>query len=304
MRPRAGAGHSQRRNDILGALLFVFAWLFFTTEMMSVRILSADLSVPQIAFVRSAVQAALMLSLALVLGKRVVATRRMPLHGLRALSSAGGMVLFYFAFALLPAVLATTLTFTQASFMTILAVLFLGERVGWRRSGAVALGFAGVLIVMRPGFTTFEPAMLLALFGAAVSASLLAITRSLSFTDSRWTIMFYSSVFGTAMIALPAYFMWQPVSAADLKLLALVSICGVVGQFLMVGAFQLAEASALAPVDYVRLIFAVAAGYVLFNELPDAWTIAGSLVILLSAATIAARRPETAPSIEPTGTPR
>lgn len=295
---------SQRRRDILGALLFVVAWLFFTVEMMGVRILSEELSVPQLAFVRTATQAVLMTGLVLVLGRRIVATRRIAVHGARALSSTSGMVLFYFAFALLPVAIATTLTFMQASFMTLLAALFLGEVVGWRRIGAVALGFVGVLIVMRPGFGGFDPAMLIALAGAAVSAALLVITRSLSLTEPRLTIMFYSSVLGLAMIALPALLMWQPVSRDHLLALVLISLSGVVGQFLMVGAFTLAEASVLAPVDYVRLLFAVIAGYLLFSEIPDAWTIVGSVVILLSAATIAARRPETAPSTEPTGTPR
>ncbi len=294
----------QRRRDILGALLFVFAWVFFTVEMMGVRILSADLAIPQLALVRTATQAVLMAGLAVVLGRRVVATRRIAMHGARALCSTSGMVLFYFAFALLPVAIATTLTFMQASFLTLFAALFLGEVVGWRRTSAVALGFVGVLVVMRPGFGGFDPAMLLALAGAAVSAALLVITRSLSLTDERWTIMFYSSVLGLAMIALPAALMWQPVSREHLVLLVLISLSGVVGQFLMVGAFQLAEASVLAPVDYVRLIFAVIAGYVLFSEIPDVWTGIGSVIILLSAATIAARRPDIAPPNEPMGTPR
>ena len=294
----------QRRRDILGALLFVVAWLFFTVEMMGVRILAADLAVPQLAFVRTATQAVLMAALALVLGRKMVATRRIGMHGARAFSSTFGMVLFYFAFALLPVAIATTLTFMQASFVTLFAVVFLGEVIGWRRIGAVALGFVGVLVVMRPGLDGFDPAMLLALGGAAVSAALLVITRSLSLTDGRFTIMFYSSVLGLALIALPAALMWQPVSGDHLLLLVLISLSGVVGQFLMVGAFRLAEASVLAPVDYVRLVFAVIAGYLLFSEIPDVWTVVGSVIILLSAATIAARRPETAPSNEPMGTPR
>jgi len=294
----------QRRRDILGGVLFAVSWLFFTVEMMSVRILSADLAVPQLALVRTGSQAVLMACLAIFLGRKVVATRRIGMHVARALASSSGMVLFYFAFALLPVALATTLTFMQASFVTVFAALFLGEVVGWRRTAAVIAGFVGVLVVMRPGVAAFDPAMLVALAGAAASATLLTITRSLSQTDHRWTIMFYSSVFGTLFIAVPAALMWQKVGADHLPILVLMCLCGIVGQFLMVGAFQLAEASTLAPVDYVRLLFAVAAGYVLFAEVPDLWTVAGSIIILLSAATIAARRPETPPSPEPTGTPR
>ena len=198
----------RRRRDILGALLLVFAWVFFTAEMMGVRLLSPDLAVPQIAFVRTATQAVLMGALALFLGRNVVATRRIGVHGLRALSSSIGMVLFYFAFALLPVAVATTITFTQASFLTVFAAVFLGEVIGWRRIGAVVLGFIGVLVVMRPGVGSFEPNMLIALAGAAVSAALLVITRSLSLTDHRWTIMFYSAWLGSLMLAIPAALLW------------------------------------------------------------------------------------------------
>ncbi|MEM0908708.1 MAG: DMT family transporter [Pseudomonadota bacterium] len=283
------APHWQR--DVLGALLLTLAWVFFTAEMVGVRILSADLSIPQIAAVRTGAQAVLMIGVAAVVGRAIISTSRLSTHGMRALSSQLGMVFFYLAFALLPLALATTITFTQASFVTLFAALFLGEAIGWRRIGAVIVGFIGVLVVIRPGLGGFEPAMLVALLGAATAAALITITRSLSRTDGRMTIMFYSSLFGLMLIALPAALMWEPVTPAHWPLLALVSASGILGQFLMVGAFQLAEASVLAPVDYIRLVFAIIAGYALFAEVPDLWTWIGSAIVVLSALTIAIRRP-------------
>lgn len=284
------SAHSIRR-DITGAALLVFAWVFFTIEMVSVRLLADDLAIAQIAAIRTGVQAVLMSILVAVLGIGIVRTMRFGTHVARALCSQGGMVLFYLAFALLPLALATTLTFMQASFVTVFAALFLGEAIGWRRIAAVLVGFVGVLVVMRPGLGGFEPAMLIALAGAAVAAALITITRGLSATDGRWAIMFWSAWLGLAMIAAPAAYMWQPVLPEHLPLLAVLSLAGTTGQFLMVGAFQLAEASVLAPVDYVRLVFAVGAGWLIFSELPDVWTWVGSVIILLSAATIAMRRP-------------
>ncbi|MEM8664839.1 MAG: EamA family transporter, partial [Pseudomonadota bacterium] len=180
----------RRRRDIFGAGLLVLAWVFFTTEMVGVRMLSDELPIAQIAAVRTGVQAVLMLALLGLVGRSVIATKRLPLHGARALCSQGGMVLFYLAFALLPLALATTLTFMQAAFVTVLAAIFLGETIGWRRVAAVVVGFLGVLIVMRPGFGGFQPAMLFALGAAAASAALMTITRSLSLSDGRWTVMF------------------------------------------------------------------------------------------------------------------
>lgn len=278
-------------RDVTGALLLILAWLFFTIEMVCVRLLSDDLAIAQIASIRTGMQALLMTGLVGVLGVQLVKTQRFGMHVFRALCSQSGMVLFYLAFALLPLALATTLTFMQASFITIFAALFLGEAIGWRRVAAVAVGFLGVLVVMRPGLGGFQPAMLVALAGAAVTAALITVTRSLSTTDGRWTIMFWSAWLGLAMIAVPAATLWQPVAAEHLPLLAVLGLAGTTGQFLMVGAFQLAEASVLAPVDYVRLVFAVLAGWLIFSELPDVWTWVGSAIILASAATIAVRRP-------------
>ncbi len=281
-----GTGPSR---NVLGAVLIATSWVFFTTEMVSVRLLSDELSVAQIAVFRLGTQLLALAPLILWTRGAVLRSSRMPIHLARAGCSASGMVLFYLAFILLPLALATTLTFLQAMFVMVLAALLLGEKIGPRRIGAVIVGFVGVLIVMRPGVATVQPGMLIALGAALVSSLLMILTRSLSATESRMTIMLYSAGLGLAIITVPAVVTWQPLEARHLPLLALVGIAGTTGQFLMVGAFQVAEASALAPVDYIRLIFAVAAGYVLFNEVPDIWTWAGAAVILASV-TYATRR--------------
>lgn len=271
-------------RNVLGTVLLTVSWVFFTTEMVVVRILSETLSVWQVAVFRQGTQVIALAPFIVLTKGAVLRTGRLPLHGARALCSSGGMILFYLAFALLPLALATTLTFLQAMFVILLAAVLLGERIGPRRIAAVIAGFAGVLIVMRPGVAAVEPGMLVALAGAFVAALLMIITRSLSATESRLSIMLYSSTFGLLLVALPAVWMWQPLEAHHLPLLLLVGVAGTTGQFLMVGAFQVAEASALAPVDYVRLIFAVIAGYAMFGEVPDIWTWAGAAVIVGAVA--------------------
>ncbi|MEO1679270.1 MAG: DMT family transporter [Pseudomonadota bacterium] len=272
------------RRNVFGAVLLTVSWVFFTTEMVVVRFLSADLSIAQIGVFRQATQVIAFAPLVWWSGGAILRTTRLPTHGARALCSAGGMYLFYLAFALLPLALVTTITFLQAMLVLVLAALLLGERIGPRRIGAVIVGFLGVLIVMRPGFASIEPGMLVALAGAFVAALLMILTRSLSATESRMTIMFYSSSMGLVLISIPAVFTWQSIELAHVPMLLLVGVAGTTGQFLMVGAYQVAEASALAPVDYIRLIFAVAAGYVVFSEIPDVWTWTGAAVILSSVA--------------------
>lgn len=276
-------------HNVLGAVLLAASWIFFTTEMVAVRLLAGDLSVAQIAVFRLCAQVIALVPVLAFTGAALFRTARLPLHFGRACCSAVGMLAFYLAFALLPLAVATTLTFLQAIFVLVLAALLLGETIGPRRIGAVVAGFAGVLIVMRPGLAAVEPGMLIALGGALVAALLMIVTRSLSATESRLTIMLYSALLGIGLLAVPALLTWRTLEVHHLPLLALVGAAGTTGQFLMVGAFQVAEASALAPVDYVRLIFAVIAGYVIFDELPDLWTWAGAAVILGSVAYAAHR---------------
>ena len=271
-------------RNALGAGLLMLAWVFFTAEIVTARILATDLPTTQIAVFRMAVQALVFLPFVLITRGALLHTRHLRLHSLWAGLSGAGMVLYYLAFAALPVAVATTLTFMQAGFMTLLAAFILREPIGRRRLGALILGFAGVLVVMRPGFVQFEPAMLYALAAALCGASLMILTRFLSRTEARFTIMAYSGCLGLILVGIPAAFVWQPIANTHWPLLALVGVAGTAGQFLMVGAFQLAEASALAPVDYTRLIFAVAAGYLLFQEIPDLWTWIGSVIIIASVA--------------------
>ncbi|XWN33852.1 MAG: DMT family transporter [Devosia sp.] len=273
--------------NLLGASLLTGAWVFFTAEMVLVRILSEHLSVAQIVVFRLGTQAVIFVPILVASAGRVARTQHIGLHGLRALFSAVGMVLFYLAFSLLPLAMVTTLTFTQAAFMIVLAAVFLGEIISRRRIVAVVGGFVGVLVVMRPGFGGFQPAMLVALLGALVSAGLMIITRKLSMTEARMTVMFYSASLGLILMALPAALTWQPIAPEHWAYLAAIGLAGTTGQFMMIGAFQVSEASALAPVDYVRLIFAVAAGYMVFAEVPDVWTFVGSAIVVVSVASIA-----------------
>lgn len=283
------SGGARPTRSLLGAVLLASSWIFFTTEMVAVRVLSEALSTAQIGVFRLGTQVLALMPLALWAGGAPLRTKRLRLHLARAACSSSGMVLFYLAFALLPLAVATTLTFLQAMFVLVLAALVLGERIGPRRIAGVAVGFAGVLIVIRPGIGEVDPGMLIALGGALVAAMLMVVTRLLSASESRLTIMLYSAALGLAIIALPAVLTWQPLEPRHLPLLALVGVAGTTGQFLMVGAFQVAEASALAPVDYVRLIFAVAAGYAVFGEVPDLWTWAGAAVILGAVAYVSHR---------------
>lgn len=193
-------GTAPTRN-VLGGVLLATSWIFFTTEMVAVRMLSDALSVAQIGIFRLGTQVIALLPILALSKGHVLKTRRLPLHFVRAGCSALGMLAFYLAFSMLPLAVATTLTFLQAMFVLVLAALLLGESIGPRRIGAVVVGFAGVLIVMRPGFVQVDPGMLIALAGTLAGSLLMIVTRSLSATESRMTIMGFSA--GWACFSLP-----------------------------------------------------------------------------------------------------
>ena len=267
-------------KNLLGATLLATSWLFFTVEMTVVRLLVPEFSIYLIVFLRLATQAILLAPIAFNNWNQIAGTSRFKLHFLRASLSVLGMALFYYSFANLPMATATTLTFTVPAFVSVLAALFLSERVGLTRSLAIFLGFLGVLVIMRPGFAMFEPAMVVALLGAFFAACLFVVTRSLSLSESRFTIMFYSAWLGLALVSIPAYMNLVTINLVDALKLGIVGLFGTIGQFLMVGALQIAEASAIAPVDYVRLLLALLVGFFMFKEVPDLWTWAGSAIII------------------------
>ncbi|MEM7025606.1 MAG: DMT family transporter [Pseudomonadota bacterium] len=269
--------------------MLLVAWIGFTIEIILARQLSADLGIAQIAFIRILIQAVILLPWMVRDRGAVWRTQKLGLHAFRSACSASGMVLFYVAFVLLPMAVATTLTFTQALFLTLLAALVLGERLGPRRIGATLVGFLGVIVVTRPGAQVIEPGMLAALGCALVTALLMLCTRLLGRTESRLTIMCYISLFSIIYLGGPAWWTWQPIGWEHVGWLLLLGVSATAAQFLMVGAFVMGEASALAPIDYVRLVYAAIAGYIVFGEVPDAWTWAGSAIIIASALYIAYR---------------
>jgi drug/metabolite transporter (DMT)-like permease len=174
-------------------------------------------------------------------------------------------------------------------FVTIAAVLWLGETVRMRRWAAVIIGFIGVLIIVRPGSTSFTPGTLVAV-GAAVLSSLVAIQiKQLTRVDSADTVVFYTYVFWVPLSLVPALFVWVwPTGLAWVWLVA-TGVLGTLGQLLWTRALRLGEVSALTPISFMQLPLVSLLGWLLFNETLDRWTVIGAGIILGANAYIAHR---------------
>lgn len=177
----------------------------------------------------------------------------------------------------------TSIAFLAPLTVALLAGPFLGEWVGWRRLLAIVVGFCGILIVMRPGIAAIHPAMIYSFLGMLSYAVFILMTRWLAAYDPPEVTLFYSLFAGATLAAPFAILAWQwPGDALEWALLVSTGIWGGIGHYLFILAYRSAPASVIAPFIYFQLVSMVGLGYVVFGDLPDAWTLAGSAVVIVS----------------------
>ncbi len=274
---------------VRGALWMLAASLGFVMMQTLVKFLGNELHSFQVSFFRAFLGFVFILPIALRgRGLAGLKTKRPMLHISRGIMGTGGMICGFYAFTHMPLADATALTFSRALFVVPLAILFLSETVGIRRALATIVGFIGVLIVLRPT-GAMEPAALVAVFSAFCVAGALIHVKILSATESATTLLLYSGLVGTVMTVIPAAAVWIQPTWSQFALLIVMGIVGLMSHNCMVRAYAMADATALAPLDYTRLIFAAIFGFFLFAELPDGWTILGALIIAGSTLYITLR---------------
>ncbi len=266
--------------NVQGAIWIAFAGLILVTMSSMVKALGAGFDSFQILFFRCAVGAVALLPLALRYGFGTYATRRAGLHAVRTLVGLSAMACFFYALTHMALAEATAILFSRPLFTTILAVVVLGEVVRWRRATATVVGFIGILIIVRPGASAFEPAALVAVLGAMLAGATIITIKKLSATEATVVIVFWFTIGGTVLALIPAMLVWRTPTGAEWGLLVLMGLLGLAGQAAMTRGFSLGEASAVVSFDYLRLIFAGLIGIVLFAEVPDIWSVTGAAIII------------------------
>lgn len=280
-----------------GIGFLLMAHLAFTGMDIGMKALSHDLPVVQILFVFFLGFSVIALFRAHRGGGVAAAlkTRRMPLHVLRALLLPLNIGCVVIALSHLPMAETQALGLTFPLMVTALSAPLLGERVGPVRWAAVALGFAGALVIVRPGFAAFDPAVLIILLGASSFALYLILTRMLSRTESSERLMLFTGLIGLAVLVVPALMLWEMPDARGWRLLALVAIGGVAGHSLVILALGTAPASVLQPFNFAQLLWAAVAGYLVFDDVPDRFTLIGGAVIITSGLIVWYRERRSAP---------
>lgn len=212
---------------------------------------------------------------------------RMPLvHLLQALTMSATLVLSYTAFDLIPLAEVTAILFLLPIITTVLAYFFLGERAGLRVWVSVALGFAGVLLIVRPAGFSIELGALAAIAGAAFAAIAMLAVRVLSERNASLSISIWYMLIST-VIFFPTLFVWWVTPTFDQLLgLVLMGVASGIGQYLMILAFRYASASTLSPVQYGNLLGAIIVGFFWFGEVPGLPTLVGAAIVMAAMALV------------------
>lgn len=244
----------------------------------------------QILFLRNVIALPFAILIALNMGGPAALRSAKPAaHVLRGVIWVIAATLFFTGLSLLGLAEATTLVFVAPVFVTAISALVLREQVGWRRWAAVLAGFAGVLIVVRPGAATFQPAALFPVATAFFYALLMISARWVDPRESVWTMMLYLVGFGALFAGLAMPFVWVAPQGEHAWLFLGIALFGTAGITMMTQAFRFAPAAVVAPFDYTALIWATLLGWLIWGEIPDAATYAGAAVIIASGLYIVLR---------------
>jgi drug/metabolite transporter (DMT)-like permease len=255
----------------------------FASLDTGVKYLSAFYPALEIAWARYVFQIVLLPFI--IRGVRVrdlMRTKRPGLQIVRSMLLVGATLSFFTAVRTMPIADASAIGMVSPLLITMLAIPFLGEKVGARRWTAVAIGLVGALIIIRPGSGVFGVVALLPLTSAVCFAFYQITTRILAHIDPPVTTFFYSGVVGTLVLTAAMPFVWQTPDLEGWALMVALGLLGGGGHFLVIHSLRRAPASLLAPFSYIQLVWVTILGYVMFGDFPDHFTILGALVVVSS----------------------
>ena len=303
---------ASRAADVKRAVgLMVASTVIFGCMAVCIRLASKQLHPFEIAFFRNFFGFIFILPMLARHGPSLFRTNKLPLYVVRCLIGIVSMLAGFWAIVNLPLAQAIALSYSTPLFVTIGAVLVLGEIVRARRWTAVLVGFLGVVLIVRPGSADFTAGSLVALMAAVASASVAISIKFLSRTEHPDAIVLYTTMLWVPMSLVPALFVWEmPVGITWLWII-LAGLLGTSAHMFWTRALKLGDASMLTPISFLQILVVAVFGYFLFDEALDRWTVLGAAVIFGSNVYIArrearlARQTVTDPDINPeTPSPR
>ena len=298
MLPRLSAHWAGLPASSRGIVFMLLSTLFFSAMHVLIRQLSmmSDLHPFQIAFFRNFFGLVVFLPLFMRVGLAPLRTQRFPLHALRAVMNVIAMFAFFTALTLTPVAQVTALGFTAPIFAALLGYFVLGEVFCLRRWAAIAIGFLGTLVILRPGFATVDTGSLLTLFSALLWGCTLIVIRILGRTESSITITSYMNILLAVLSLVPAILAWRTPDAVAWLMLLAIGVLGTVAQILIAESLKEADTGVVMPFDFCKLLWVAVLGYLLFGEVPGPFVWFGAVMIFGSATYIAYRENKRAKS--------
>ena len=278
-------------NRLIGIGLVSFTYVLFTLLDGSAKWLVGSVPVIVVVWLRFAAHVLFAGVLLLPLrGLSLVRTRHLRWHILRALMFVAMTGMNFWALQYLQLTVTSSIFFTVPILIALFAAPMLGEKLDRGRWAAVVLGFAGVLVIIRPGSAAFHPAMIAAMVNAVLYALFNLMTRRLAAYDSPETIQFLPAVGATLVLAPFALAYWQsPAGWLEWGVLCLLGVCGGLGHYLLALAHRYAPATVLAPFLYQQVVYMALFGYLVFGDVPGAPVWIGAAIVIASGLYLFAR---------------
>lgn len=267
-----------------GHLVKAIAWmggalLSFTLMAVSVRELSSGMHAFEMLFIRSAIGVAILTAIVWATGWQALRTGRVGGHFLRNIVHFAGQTFWIFGITLLPLATVSAIEFTTPIWGAILAVAVLGERMNRGRWVALALGFVGILVILRPGVATVSTGAMIMVACAVCFGATNVITKWLTHSERPLGILFYMVLMQTLFGAVASIFVWTPVEAGDWPWLALLGVTGLTAHYSLTSALSMADASFVMPFEFLRLPLVAGIGFLLYAEATEPATFLGALLI-------------------------
>ncbi len=256
--------------------------LLFVAVAVMVRHLGSDLPAVEAAFIRYVFGLLILIPVFVRMQWRRVRGANLKFYALRGAAHGAAVMLWFFAMARIPISEVTAIGYTTPIFTVMGAVLIFGERIHVRRIIAIAIGFIGILIILRPGFTTIEIGSVAQLVAAPCFAISFLFAKKLTNTENSSDTLVMLSIFCTLALMPGAIYLWKTPTIVELGWLALVAVFATAGHYAITKSIAHAPLTVTQPFSFLQLVWAIIFGFLIFDEVPDLWVCVGAAIIVVA----------------------
>ena len=283
-----------QHSNILGCLWMVAGGLLFVAVTILVRYLGSDMPAVQAAFIRYLIGVGLLLPWILRMQWPQAGGGRVRLYIARGIVHGTAVGLWFYAMARIPLAEVTAIGFSAPVFTALGAILIFGEQVRARRMLAIAAGFIGTLVILRPGFQTIESGSLAQLAASLCFAGSFLLAKQMTRSESPTDILIMLTLFCTLALMPGAIYLWVQPTWIEIGWLALTAVFATAGHYALTRAIAHAPLTVTQPLSFLQMVWAVLFGYWLFGEIPDAWVVLGAMIIVAAVSYMAHREAQIA----------